>query len=220
MNMKINHDLTQRAVEFTADREWEKSPAPGVWRKKLDRLSAESGRATSIVKYEPGSSFSAHDHPTGEEFIVLEGTFSDQSGDFEKGCYVRNPAGYHHAPFSKDGCIIFVKLCQFETGDGTRKVIDTTQAQWSPGLVDGLSVLPLHDFEAEHVALVRWQPGTQFNQHTHFGGEEILVLEGVFEDENGRYPAGSWLRSPSGSVHQPFSTEGCLIYVKVGHLPV
>ena len=133
---------------------------------------------------------------------------------------MRNPAGYRHAPFSKPGGTIFVKLCQFDAADTERKVINTKTAQWSEGLVPGLTVLPLHDFEGEHVALVRWQPGTCFQPHQHFGGEEILVLEGVFEDEHGRYPAGAWLRNPSGSHHQPFSTEGCLIYVKVGHLPI
>ncbi|MEB3214064.1 MAG: cupin domain-containing protein, partial [Leptolyngbyaceae bacterium] len=54
--------------------------------------------------------------------------------------------------------------------------------------------------------------------HRHWGGEEIFVLDGVFEDEQGRYPKGTWLRNPPGSVHSPFSTEGCVIYVKTGHL--
>jgi anti-sigma factor ChrR (cupin superfamily) len=50
------------------------------------------------------------------------------------------------------------------------------------------------------------------------GGEEILVLEGTFQDEFGDYPEGTWLRNPHMSSHQPFSREGCLIYVKTGHL--
>ena len=87
-----------------------------------------------------------------------------------------------------------------------------------PAWFPDYSVLPLHEFGAEHVALVRWAPGTRFQAHTHWGGEEILVLEGVFSDEHGDYPAGSWIRSPHGSRHQPGSEPGCLIYVKVGHL--
>ena len=51
-----------------------------------------------------------------------------------------------------------------------------------------------------------------------YGGEEIYVVDGVFEDEHGRYPAGSWIRSPHMSLHQPFSKEGCTIFVKTGHL--
>jgi anti-sigma factor ChrR (cupin superfamily) len=57
--------------------------------------------------------------------------------------------------------------------------------------------------------------------HRHWGGEEILVLDGVFEDEHGRYPTGSWLRSPHQSEHHPFTgPDGALIYVKTGHLAV
>ena len=82
----------------------------------------------------------------------------------------------------------------------------------------GLQVLPLHALGTEHAALVRWAPGTKFQAHTHWGGEEIYVLEGVFSDEHGDYPAGTWLRSPHMSVHNPYSDAGCLIYVKVGHL--
>ncbi len=97
--------------------------------------------------------------------------------------------------------------------------IDTRSAQFFPGSAPGLSVRPLHDFRGENVALVRWEPGTVFPEHMHLSGEEILVLEGVFSDELGDYPANTWLRNPPASRHKPFSKEGCLIYVKVGHLP-
>ncbi|MEC4805315.1 MAG: cupin domain-containing protein [Jaaginema sp. PMC 1079.18] len=99
-----------------------------------------------------------------------------------------------------------------------RIVIDTRNQDWLPGTAPGLTVLPLHAYGTEQVALVKWQPGTKFGQHRHWGGEEILVLEGTFADEQGVYPPGTWLRNPPGSVHTPFSEEGCLIYVKTGHL--
>ncbi len=73
-------------------------------------------------------------------------------------------------------------------------------------------------YATENVALVKWEPGTVFQRHTHFGGEEIYVIEGVFEDEQGTYPQGTWIRNPHGSVYTPLSKEGCLIYVKTGHL--
>jgi len=85
--------------------------------------------------------------------------------------------------------------------------------------VPGLSVLPLYEHEGVSTALVRWAPDTRFNKHTHPGGEEILVLEGLFRDEDGEYPAGTWLRNPRWSRHTPFTgAEGALIYVKVGGL--
>ena len=127
--------------------------------------------------------------------------------------------GSSHAPFSEQGCTILVKLQQMHPADQQRVVIDTRSTAWLPGLVPGLEVMPLHAFGSEHVALVRWAPGTVFQPHSHPGGEEILVLAGVFQDEYGSYPAGSWLRNPPGSVHRPWSEAGCTIWVKTGHLP-
>ncbi len=190
----------------------------GVERQMLDRMGAESGHATSIVRYAPDSWFSEHEHTGGEEFFVLDGVFSDQYGDFPAGTYVRNPIGTRHKPHSVGGCTIFVKLHQFESDDTRQFRVDTRSATFLPGSAPGLTVLPLHNHGAENVALVRWQPGTRFSRHRHFGGEEILVLEGTFQDEHGDYPKGSWLRSPHLSEHTPFSDEGCLIYVKTGHL--
>jgi anti-sigma factor ChrR (cupin superfamily) len=190
----------------------------GVQRRILERDGEEVARATSIVRYAPGSHFSAHRHGGGEEFLVLEGTFSDEAGDYPPGTYVRNPVGSTHAPFSQEGCTILVKLWQMHPDDQTRVVIPTANTPWVPGMVPGLEVMPLHSFSTETVALVKWAPGTQFPRHSHPGGEEIFVLDGVFEDELGSYPSGTWLRNPPGSIHTPFSREGCIIYVKVGHL--
>jgi len=112
-----------------------------------------------------------------------------------------------------------VKLHQFDADDVNRVVINTLTQPWYQGLVPGLRVMPLHEFGTEHVALVQWAPNTRFNPHQHWGGEEILVLEGVFRDEHGDYPKGSWLRSPHLSRHHPYTgPEGALIYVKTGHL--
>ncbi len=219
MQQVINADFMQRVVINAANAGWQASPAPGVDRKPLDRVGGEVARATSIVRYAAGSRFDAHAHELGEEFLVLEGVFADEHGEYPAGTYVRNPPGSSHAPHSVDGCQIFVKLRQFDPGDRRRVVIDTRSASWLPGVAPGLQVLPLHEFAAEHVALVRWAPGTRFHAHRHWGGEEILVLEGTFSDEYGDHPAGTWIRSPHLSEHAPWSDEGCLIYVKTGHLP-
>ena len=185
----------------------------------LDRVGGEVARATSVVRYLPNSRFERHVHGGGEEIFVLEGVFSDERGDYPAGAYLRNPPGSSHAPFSHPGCLIFVKLWQFTVGDTEETRIDTHTAAWRPGLVPGLSVMPLHSHDGIDTSLVRWAPNTRFNPHVHPGGEEIFVLEGVFRDEFGVYPAGSWLRSPPGSRHNPFTeAEGALIYVKVGHV--
>ena len=81
-----------------------------------------------------------------------------------------------------------VKLWQMSPEDREQKVITTSQNPWFPGLIEGLEVMPLHNFGAENVALVKWQPGTVFQRHSHWGGEEIYVIEGVFADEHDTYP--------------------------------
>lgn len=215
----LNLDFDKRVVIETAAREWQPSPMPGVWRKPLAREDAERGHATSIVRYEPGAHFARHGHPLGEEILVLEGTFSDETGDYHAGTYFRNPDGFQHAPFSDDGAVILVKLHQFQPDDHRHIVIDTNTAQWQPGNGD-LEVMPLHEFHGEHVALVRWPAGERFDRHVHVGGEEIFVIDGEFIDEYGRYPAGTWIRSPHMSTHRPRVEQDTVIWVKTGHLPI
>jgi anti-sigma factor ChrR (cupin superfamily) len=220
MSTLLNADFDQRVVIRPEDYQWVPSPMPGVERMMLDRIGDEVARATSIVRYAPHSQFSSHTHDGGEEIFVLDGVFADEHQPYPQGSYLRNPIGTSHTPnIGKEGATIFVKLHQFNERDTEQKAINTTQQMWHPGLVDGLTVMPLHEFEGEHVALVKWAPNTQFKAHQHWGGEEILVIAGTFYDEHGSYPAGTWLRSPHMSQHTPFTKEdGAWIYVKTGHL--
>jgi anti-sigma factor ChrR (cupin superfamily) len=210
-------DFDRRVVIDTRLQEWVASPRAGVWRKPLAREEAERGHATSIVRYEPGASFSSHDHPLGEEILVLEGTFTDETGDYHSGTYFRNPEGFRHAPSSDEGCVILVKLHQFSTGDDQHVCIDTNTGEWNPG-TGRLRVLPLHGFNSESVALVRWPAGEHYPSHAHPGGEEIYVMSGELIDESGRYPAGTWIRNPPMSRHNPYVEQDTLIWVKSGHL--
>jgi len=215
-----NEQFDQRVVIRPENYHWVPSPVAGVERMMLDRVEDEVERATTIVRFEPNSEYSPHTHGGGEEFLVLDGVFADEHRSYPKGSYVRNPIGTSHTPrIGPEGATIFVKLHQFMSDDNTQTVIDSNSAKWLPGVVNGLSVMPLHEHGGEHVALVKWEPHTTFNPHQHWGGEEILVLEGTFYDEHGAYPKGSWLRSPHLSQHTPYTKQdGALIYVKVGHL--
>ena len=217
--MMLNMQFDQRVIIRTDDQPWQPSPASGVWRKPLAREEAERGHATSIVRYGPGASFPRHKHPLGEEILVLEGIFSDEHGAFGAGTYFRNPPGSSHAPFSKEGCVLLVKLHQFLPDDSAQVCIDTLRACWLPGQ-GNLMVMPLHEFAGEQVALVKWSAGEHFQPHRHLGGEEIFVLSGELKDENGNYPRGSWLRNPHRSEHCPYVEQETLIWVKTGHLSV
>lgn len=215
----LNMDFNESVVIDSSQLEWLASPRPGVWRRPLAREEAEHGHATSIVRYQAGASFAEHGHPLGEEILVLEGTFSDETGDYPTGTYFRNPEGFRHAPFSSEGCVLLVKLHQFQAPDTAHVCIDSNVAAWLPGQ-GGLKVLPLHQFEAESVALVHWPAGEVFHRHVHPGGEEIYVISGELMDEHGRYPAGTWIRSPHMSEHTPLVEQETLLWVKTGHLPV
>jgi anti-sigma factor ChrR (cupin superfamily) len=213
----LNMDFKRKVVIATAHQDWVASPMPGVWRKPLAREDAERGHATSLVRYEPGARFSPHDHPKGEEILVLEGVFSDETGDYSAGTYFRNPEGFRHAPFSAEGCVLLVKLHQFQADDTHHVVINSHSTRFRPGS-GNLQVLLLHQHGSEQVALVRWPAGEYFRVHSHIGGEEIYVISGELKDEHGSYPQGTWIRSPHMSRHLPFVDEDTLIWVKIGHM--
>lgn len=215
----LNMDFDKRLVIETNNEPWQASPSSTVWRKPLEREAKESGHTTSVVKYEAGASFKEHSHPLGEEIFVLEGVFSDKHGDYPAGTYIRNPPGSKHSPFSKEGCVILVKLNQFDKRDLDEVRVNTNTTPWLQGQ-GGLQVMPLHQFEHESVALVKWPANEVFKPHRHFGGEEIFVLSGTFKDEHGSYPNGTWLRSQHMSQHHPFVEEETVIWVKTGHLSV
>ncbi len=213
----LNMDFSRAACVRAKDHHWIKSPSDGVSRIPLEREAAESGHATSFVRFEPGSFFSEHRHPQGEEIYVLDGVFSDENGDYPAGTYIRNPPGTQHQPFTKQGCTLFVKLDQFQQGDQQHVVIRPESQHWQAG-IGKLKVLPLYTYKTESTALVLWPENEVFQPHTHWGGEEIVVIKGRFIDEHGEYPEGSWIRSPHMSRHFPRVEEETLILVKVGHL--
>jgi anti-sigma factor ChrR (cupin superfamily) len=216
--MRINADFSQRVVIRPQDYVWVRSPAMGVDRMMLDRIGEEVARATTIVRFAPNSHFDTHIHGGGEEFFVLEGIFSDESGDYPKGSYVRNPIGTRHTPFTHKGCTILVKLHQFAQDDNQQIAIATDEEEFNK-TAQGVCELALHAHDKECVRLVRWSPNVQIPAHHHHGGEEIFVLEGAFYDEYGEYPKGSWIRQPDASTHRPVTEEGCLLLIKTGHLP-
>jgi len=220
--MEFNDELSKAAVVHTATVEWQASPSPTVWRKRLDLAgNAETSRVTSVVRYDADSVFASHPHPDGEEILVLDGVFSDEHGDYPAGSYLLNPEGFEHAPFSKPGCVLFVKLRQYPGLDRRQVAIDTNSDEWLPGSETGVSrkALYIEDGHPEWMSLVRFDPGAHVPDHDHPAGEEIFVINGDLTDDHGDYVTGSWIRYPHGSRHAVHSESGCTLYVKSGHLP-
>src|SRR5678816_1798947 len=162
MEVAINGDLSVRAVVDTTPMEWSPSPSASVWRKRVHRVGpVESGQVTSVVRYDPGSRFPAHDHPEGEEILVLEGVFSDEHGNWPAGTFLLNPEGFRHAPFSEPGCVLFVKLRQFPGRERRHVVLDTSKVPWEPTPIRGISNKSLYQQAgfSDVTRLERWAPG-------------------------------------------------------------
>ena len=218
----VNGNLSVRAVADTTRMEWAPSPSRSVWRKRVHLVGpAESGQVTSVVRYEPRSRFPAHDHPQGEEILVLEGVFSDEHGDWPAGTFLLNPEGFRHAPFSEPGCILFVKLRQFPGRERSHVVVDTHKLAWEPGPIPAVAYKALYQQAgfSDRMRLERWQPQADLGVISYAQGAELFVLEGEFVDEAGAYSAGCWLRLPAGSQHHPRSAGGCTLYIKRSGLP-
>jgi len=215
--MELNADFSERALVHSDQIDWQPSPMKGVDRRMLDRIGGEVARATSIVRYAPGSHFSAHTHTGGEEFIVLDGVFQDEHGDFPAGTYVRNPPTSSHTPGSEPGCTIFVKLWQFDLDDRTqfRKDMEAQLAEPKDGVASGL----LHEDERERVTYHRLDPGAVLSV-ADSGGIEALVIDGALAADGERLHKGSWLRLPEGvALTATASEDGAKVWMKTGHLP-
>ena len=217
--MNMNADFSLRVVLHGASMAWMDSPVAGVQRRMLDRIGDEVARATTIVRYAPGSRFTAHTHGGGEEFVVLDGVFQDEYGDYPAGAYVRNPPASRHAPGSAQGCIIFVKLHQFAPGDRTHVIVDMNKmGKVGDRLRRGVAVTPLFEDERETVQLEHWEPGAQV-QLTYPDGAELLVLAGDFRDAGDHLHAMSWMRLPCGGRLDAFAGhQGARVWVKQRHL--
>jgi len=217
--MTINADFDKRVVLHADEIAWKPSPMPGVARRPLDRIGDEVARATSIVRYDPGSHFSPHVHDGGEEFIVLDGVFQDEHGDFPAGSYIRNPPTSQHTPGSEPGTTIFVKLWQFDPADRTHVRTDMNKA----GFVNeagrpGVAVTPLFADARETVRLEHWAPHTA-GRIAAEGGAELLVLEGSADADGDGLRKHSWLRSPiGGTINLTAGANGVRFWLKTGHL--
>jgi anti-sigma factor ChrR (cupin superfamily) len=216
--MRLNDDLGHRTLVHAGSMDWVPSPASGVERRMLFRIGEEKARATSIVRYAPGSHFSRHGHPGGEEFFVLEGTFQDETADFPTGTYVRNPPGTGHAPGAEGGCTIFVKLWQFKKDDRERVVRRPGEGEavtLRPGVTSSLILFEGAD---ERVMLETWQSHAEI-ELANPQGLELLVIDGAFADGVDTLDRWSWLRLPAGEpLRARVRSQGARVWYKCAPL--
>ncbi|SLN44373.1 cupin domain-containing protein [Pseudooctadecabacter jejudonensis] len=215
--MTLNADFLRKVVVQSDTLDWQPSPMTGVDRRMLDRIGDEVARATSIVRYAPGSAFSAHTHTGGEEFIVLDGVFQDEHGDFPAGTYVRNPPTTSHTPRSDKGCTIFVKLWQFDMGDRTqfrKTMVDELAAPEG-----GVATATLYQDARETVTFHRLDAGATLTSDAS-GGIEALVIDGALTVDEDVLRRHAWVRLPEGMpLHAAAGPQGAQVWMKTGHLP-
>ena len=219
--MNVNDDFSKRAVVHGGSTPWIASPMKGVDRRPLDRIGGEVARATTIVRYAPGSAFSAHVHTGGEEFLVLDGVFQDEHGNFPAGTYVRNPPTTRHTPSSAPGCTILVKLWQFDMGDRNQFRVDPADMVFAPvpGRA-GVTAAPIHDDAREVVRMERWEANSRITLPPQ-DGLEVFVVKGGFRQGADTLDRWSWLRLPKGAaLEAEAGTEGAEVWIKAGHLAV
>ncbi|MFK7965917.1 MAG: cupin domain-containing protein [Burkholderiaceae bacterium] len=217
--MELNSDFSKRVVVHGDSLSWQASPMPGVKRRMYDRIGEEVARATSVVSYAPGSQFSAHVHGGGEEFLILEGVFEDEHGAYPAGSYVRNPPQSAHTPGSAPGCIMLVKLWQFDPDDRTHIIIDTNKIDSvSDAHRPGVAVTPLFRDPRESVRIETFGADVRAAVDTR-GGAEIFVLAGGFSQGNDVFRPASWLRLPIGEGAEIVAgPDGAKLWIKSGHL--
>lgn len=213
--MLVNADFSRRAIVAPHEYRWVTSPQGGVERVMLDRVGAEKARATSIVRYAPGSDYPRHQHPGGEEILVLTGVFSDENEDYPAGCYLRNPPGSSHQPSSTEGAVIFVKLWQMQSHEQRPVRIDTlSPSAWR--LRGNREVCALFTDDAEDVSLQRLVAGEALFAGP-LDGAELLVLAGGLVVDGQPLDAGGWMRLPAG-IYRDISAgaHGATVYLKAG----
>ena len=214
--MELNADFTKRVAVHSEQLAWSASPMAGVERRMLDRIGGEVARATTIVRYAPQSKFSAHTHTGGEEFIVLDGVFQDEHGDYPEGTYVRNPPTSAHTPGSDQGCTIFVKLWQFDPEDRTQFRKNMTDGLGKP--VNGAASVTLHSDRHETVSYSQLDAGATL-QNSDAGGIEMLVLAGSVMEGGDTLEKGAWLRLPEGAaLNAKAGPQGARLWIKTGHI--
>lgn len=216
-SQKINSDLLVRAAVLPTTLTWHRTNYTGIWFGCFESdCEVQDHPVTMLTQFDPGGFFDLHGHPGGEEILVLQGNFADETGVYPPGSYMLNPEGFIHHPYSENGCVTFVKLRQH--GGKTRQQVKTNiyDLSWQKGVIPEIEVKPLYQQMGfpEKVWIERWQPGTALSNVVESEVKEIFVIEGIWSDEWGDYPIGSWLRYPPDLPYSPSSTTGCMVYVK------
>jgi len=196
--------------------DWVPSPSETVWRRTLYREGGEPGPVTSFVRFTRDSRFPPHGHPEGEEILVLEGVFSDETGDYPAGTFLLNPSGSAHSPGSREGCLLFVHLRQYAGTGRAQCALDTNAQAWRPTANERVLEKLLYSQEgfSERISLQLWHPGAHVTLPPADRHREILILQGGLDGSPGAHRATTWLRFPASHTVELHSGTGATVYFR------
>lgn len=216
--MQLHADFTQTVILCPEDYHWTPSPGGQVNRVMLERIGQERARATSLVEYPQGANFPSHDHPLGEEILVLSGIFTENDQQhYAQGWYLRNPHQSQHQPSSATGCIIFVKLMQMQATEQTPVRINTHDASLWVNTRYGLR-LDLYQDPYENTYLFKPRLAHPFSLSDP-QGVELLIVQGALHTHKTVFTQGTWLRlAAHDQLHFTQSDPDTILYLKRGHL--
>ena len=212
---EINADFNVSVSVETNINEWRVSSITGN-KKYFERIEKNKLCLTMLAQFPAGRGFKKFGYERGVEFFVISGVFSDSEGDYSAGCYVRNPAGTYHEPFTRNGCTVLFKLGQFQPLDRKRIVIESKKptVRWLPVGEPGVSRLALHHFSEEVINLYRIRSECWLTFKHQKYGLELFVCEGAITVSGKRYETGDWLRYPAGSRVKVSAIGDVCLYVK------
>lgn len=217
---EINSDCTELVILRPDEMVWENTGQTGVSRTVLERLNSDKlGRETSLVRLAPNTRLPPEVLSTRIEIFIVDGTFSDGHGDYGPQTFIMNPPGSTYSASTRDGCLLYVKRLNGFSGDEERVTIDVRSAERTPFGHRVAEVVHFYKNDERDVTarVGKVFPNAQVMEHDHPGGEEVLILEGMFKDQFGDGTPGTWLRYPIGLAHAPYTEdEGALIYIRDG----
>jgi quercetin dioxygenase-like cupin family protein len=214
IDVRFRDHIDEYSWSLPQTRQFIASPAVGVERMPLFRIGRETARATSLVRYAPGSVFAEHQHPFGEEFLVLDGEFADGAGRYPAFTWVHNPHGSAHSPRSDSGCLLFVRLRQMQPDDSVQRVLRLEESFPETGMHEQL----LHRCGDETVVWVRAAAQVRLARNANFHAQEALIVRGRVEwqtDQVRTLEPHSWIRVPPGCPLRLTTLEPSLIYLRV-----
>lgn len=217
----FNADFNSRVVVRSDNLDWIQTENPGISVRPLEVAGYHAQRLTLIVRFEPETRYRLQQHFESEEILVLDGSLDIENQTCTPGYYIRYPHRSNLLHYSKNGCVLFVKLGEFASNDTSRRVIDThSEEQWLPGPVEGTEVRALHMHDTRSVLMIRWLQQASFKPALDPQGEEVFVVRGRLIDIDGAYTQHHWIRNPIPAWQAWRGDAGTLVYYKNGHFPV